>query len=64
MMQFPLPPPYPEGDPPSLFLQLYWCIVCVLLTFETIVLFLPEKWRDRISQLQFGPHWTAKKGGQ
>jgi hypothetical protein len=61
---FPPPPPYAEGDTPSAFLQLFSCIISVLLLFETIVLFLPEKWRWKISQLQFGPHWTAKKGDQ
>jgi hypothetical protein len=63
MMILPIPPE-PRGDPPSTFLLLYSCVVEVLLTFETIVLVLPEQWRDRISALQFGPRWTAKRGGQ
>ena len=36
----------------------------VYVQFETVVLFLPEKLRDKISALQFGRNWTAKKGGQ
>jgi hypothetical protein len=63
LMQLPIPPE-PLADPPSTFLLLYSCVVVVLLTFETIVLFLPEEWRQRISQIQFGPRWTAKRGGQ
>jgi hypothetical protein len=63
MMILPIPPE-PIGDPPSTFLLLYSCVVVVLLTFETFVLFLPEERRQRISQIQFGPRWTAKRGGQ
>ena len=33
--------------------QVVPCIVLVLLAFETVVLFLAEEWRNRISQLQF-----------
>ncbi len=64
MMQFPLPLPGTPIDPPSAAIQLFSCLVVVLLTFETIVLFLPEEWRLRISELQFGPGWAAKRGGE
>jgi hypothetical protein len=62
LVQFPFPPP-PDMpfDPPGMVEQLLACILVVLLTFETIVLVLPEKWRDRISALQFGPKWAAKR---
>lgn len=60
MIQFPIPPE-PLSDPPSTFLLAYSCIVVVLLTFETTVLFLPENWRQRISQLTFGPSWNARR---
>ena len=66
MFQFPFPPPHDFPiDPPSTVEQLFACILSVLLLFETVVLVLPEKWRDRISQLQFGPHWNPnRRGGQ
>jgi hypothetical protein len=60
-MQLPIPPE-PLADPPSTFFLLYSCVALVLLTFETVVLFAPEKWRMRISELQFGPRWAAKRG--
>jgi hypothetical protein len=65
MFQFPFhPPPDPDTPlaPPVVF-QILLCVLFVYVWFETVVLFLPEKWRDRISALQFG-RWTAKKGGQ
>jgi hypothetical protein len=64
IFQFPFPPPpdFPI-DPPGTVEQLFACILSVLLLFETLVLCLPEKWRWRISELQFGPHWTAKRKG-
>jgi hypothetical protein len=42
-------------------LQLFACILAALLWFETIVLILPERWRRKVSELQFGPSWTAKR---
>jgi hypothetical protein len=62
MFQFPFPPPpdFPV-DPPNTAEQLFACIVLVLLWFETIVLLLPERWRWKISELQFGPSWAAKR---
>jgi len=57
---FPLPPDMPI-DPPGPVFQLLVCIVAVLLWFETIVFVLPEKWREKIGALQFGPSWAAKK---
>jgi len=35
-------------------------MVMVFVWFKTIVLFMPEKWRDRFSELQFG-RWAAKR---
>ena len=65
MFQFPFPPPpdFPI-DPPSSVEQLFASIISVLLLFETIVLVLPEKWREKICALQFGKKWAAKKGGR
>jgi hypothetical protein len=58
-------PPLPDFpiNPPSTVEQLFACIISVLLLFETVVLVLPEKWRDRISVLQFGPHWNPNRKG-
>lgn len=60
MMQLPIPVE-PLTDPPRTFIVLFSCIVVVLLTFETTVLFLPEELQRRISQITFGPKWTAKR---
>ena len=62
MYQFPFPPP-PDMpiDPPSVPMQIFSCVVGVLLLFETIVMLLPERWREKISELQFGPSWAAKR---
>lgn len=60
MMRLPLPPPYPEGDPQSAAVQLFSCVVVVLLLFETIVLVLPENWQRRVSELQFGRRWAER----
>ncbi len=61
-MQFPFPPP-PDTpiDPPGVAFQILSCIVFVLLWFETIVFVLPERWREKIGALQFGPSWAAKR---
>jgi len=61
-MQFPFPPP-PDMplDPPGPIEQLFACILGPLLLFQTIVFALPEKWRDRIYDLQYGPKWSAKR---
>jgi hypothetical protein len=62
MFQFPFPPP-PDMplDPPGPAFQLLVCILFVLMWFKTIVMFLPERWREKISELQF-PTRAAKKG--
>jgi hypothetical protein len=62
MFQFPYPPP-PDMpvDPPGPVFQFFVCILLLLLWFEMIVFALPEKWRDRIYDLQFGPSWAAKR---
>jgi len=56
----PLPLPESPPNPPSTIFQLFACILAMLLWFESIVFVLPEKWRDKFSELQFGPLWTAK----
>jgi hypothetical protein len=35
--------------------QLFCCILVTLLWFEMVLLVLSERWRWRISELQFGP---------
>ena len=62
LFQFPFPPP-PDMplDPPGPAFQLLVCLLVPLLWFETIVFVLPENWRDRIYDLQFGPRWAAKR---
>ncbi len=64
MMQLPIPPER-LTDLPNTLLLLYSCIVVVLLSFETVVLFLPEERRLRISQITFGRNWKPnRRGGQ
>jgi hypothetical protein len=41
-------------------MQIFSCVLVVLLWFESIVLVLPERWREKIGALQFGPRWAAK----
>jgi len=41
--------------------QLFACILVPLLWLEIIVFTLPEKWRDRIYDLQFGPRWEERR---
>ena len=53
MFQFPFPPP-PDPDTPlalPVVFQILLCVLFVYVWFETVALFLPEKWRDRISAL-------------
>jgi hypothetical protein len=60
-MQFPMPPSDTPIDPPGPALQFFACILIVIAAVELIVFNLPDKWRDRISALQFGQRWTAKR---
>lgn len=60
-MQFPIPMSNPPTDPPTPAMQFAACILLVIATVELIVFSLPDKWRDRLSALQFGPRWTAKQ---
>jgi hypothetical protein len=62
MFQIPFPPP-PDMhiDPPGPAFQLFACIISVLLWFETVVFVLPERLRNKIYDLQFGPAWAAKR---
>jgi hypothetical protein len=61
MIQVPFPPP-PDMplDPPGVPMQIFSCVLVVLLWFESIVLLLPERWREKIGALQFGASWAAK----
>ena len=60
MFQFPFPPP-PDVplDPPGPVFRLLVCILLVFVWFRAIVMFLPERWREKISELQFGP-WARR----
>ena len=66
LMQFDglFPPPDVPLDPPGPAFQLVVCILFVFVWFETIVMFLPERWREKIGALQFGPSWAAKRKGR
>ena len=63
MLQFPYPPPpdMPIINPPGKVELLFLCILATLLWFELIVFLLPERWREKIGALQFGPAWAAKR---
>jgi len=55
MFQLPFPPPPdtpigPQGPVEKFFA----CIVIVLLSVAIVVLLMPERWRDRISELWYG----------
>jgi hypothetical protein len=64
-MQFPFPPqPDMPLDSPGPAFQLFVCILFVLAWFEAIVQFLPQQWREKISDLRFGPSWAAKRRGR
>ena len=56
---FPPPPDMPL-DPPGPAFQMLVCILFVVAWFEAIVQLLPERWREKIGALQFGPRWAAK----
>jgi hypothetical protein len=43
------------------FELLFVCILAVFLWFELIVFLLPDRWREKIGALQFGPAWAAKR---
>jgi len=51
----------PIINPPGKVELLFVCILAVLLWFELIVFLLPERWREKIGALQFGPAWAAKR---
>ncbi len=62
MLLFPQPD---TPDPPGLAFQVFVCILVTFTLFEMVVFALPEKWRDRIYDLQFGASWaTKRKGGE
>ncbi len=62
LFQIPFPPP-PDMplDPPGPVFQFFVCLLLPLLRFEMTVLLLPERWREKIGVLQFGPGWAAKR---
>jgi|HubBroStandDraft_6_1064221.scaffolds.fasta_scaffold11913_8 hypothetical protein len=63
MCLLPFPPPSDAPiDPPGVASQILFCVLFVYLWFETILVFLPERLRQRISVWQFGPSWAAKRG--
>jgi hypothetical protein len=43
------------------FELLFVCILATLLWFELIVFLLPERWREKIGELQFGPAWAKRR---
>jgi len=57
----PMPPPAFPIDPPSVAYQLFVCILFVVAWFEMVAILLPERWREKIGALQFGPRWAAKQ---
>ncbi len=63
MFQFPPPQPYMPLDPPGPVMQCFACFLVVIATVEMIAFILPDKWRDRISAVQFGRRWIAKRRG-
>ena len=60
MLQFPIPQPDVPLDPPGVVLQLFICVLVVCLWLELVVLVLPERWRRKACELQFGPRWAAR----
>jgi hypothetical protein len=62
MLQFPFPVPPPDFpiDPPGIVFQLFTCLLVVCLWLEMIVLVLPERWRRKVCEIQFGPRWAAR----
>ena len=61
MFQFPYPQPDMPLDPPGPVVQFFACILIVIAMVEMIVFNLPDKWRDRISAVQFGRRWVARR---
>ena len=61
LFQIPFPPPDTSLDPPGPAFQLLACILLPILWLETTALLLPGRWRRKISELQFGPLWAAKR---
>ena len=59
MLQFPPPPDVPI-HPSAPWFQLLTCLVLVLIWFELVLMLLPERWRRKICQLQFGPRWAGR----
>jgi hypothetical protein len=43
------------------FELLFVCVLAVFLWFELIVFLLPERWREKIGELQFGPAWAKRR---
>jgi hypothetical protein len=62
MLQFPFPVPPSDVplDPPGIVAQLFVCLLVVFGWFEMIVWILPERWRHKVCELQFGPCWAAR----
>ena len=61
IFQFPYPPaPDVSLDPPGIVSQLFTCLFVVCLWLEMGVMVLPERWRRKVCELQFGPRWMAR----
>ncbi len=60
MFQSPIPPGSPAA-PHGPALLFFACLLLVIATVEMIVFNLPVKWRNRISVVQFGLRWIAKR---
>jgi hypothetical protein len=62
LLQLPFPPsPIIPIHPPGKIELLFVCILATLLWFELIVFLLPEPWREKIGELQFGSAWAKKR---
>lgn len=59
MFQIPLPPPNFDYSPGPIF-QFLVCILLPLMWFGLFVQLLPERWREKVCELQFGPRWTKE----
>ena len=63
IFQFPFPvrPSDVPLNPPGIVFQLFTCLFVVCLWLEMVVMVLPERWRRKVCELQFGPRWMARR---
>ena len=57
---FPVPPSDVPLDPLGIVPRLFTCLFVVCLWLEMVVTVLPERWRRKVCELQFGPRWVAR----